>query len=151
MNEDERTLTEKVYTKFAEWHHKTNGKSSVAIISGMLIGAFILGVAIGNYDFRGKISRYNKEKKDKKQAQLETKMIEYNKCYNRLFGFCGLADKNRDTFVSFDEKAEAYKKMGLDIVINNDIVNTPIATIEQLQRLIRMYEEENRAALKPVY
>lgn len=46
---EEKNLTERVYAHIAEWHHKTNGRSSNAILLGLLTGALVLGLVGGYY------------------------------------------------------------------------------------------------------
>ncbi len=72
----------------------------------------------------------------REQVELEKRdyQVQLNNFNDRVFGVNGLADINKDGKVDFNERAEAYRRMGLE-----EQVLFPNANKDDLEKAVRSY------------
>src|SRR3990167_6981128 len=106
-----------------------NESSLEGTIWKSLIGGIVAGIVVVlglSYFYHAGTQRSQQEQqKIEKQRKIE----ESEKIYQRIFGYHGLADRNKDRIISSQEEADALKRLGYK---KSD---EPMLTIEDLAKL----------------
>lgn len=87
------------------------------------------------------VSKIIQESKEQDRINLEysrRELRKYQKASDALFGVNGLADKNHDRALSFEEKVDAYRRMGYTNMFYYD-KPFPTPSQSQLESAIRSY------------
>lgn len=75
-------------------------------------------------------------RREAKRLEAERAQAVYDVKWNTLFGERGLADRDNDGIISFDEKADAFERMGL-----GDKISFPTPNVEDIEKGMKSYEK----------